>query len=65
MSEYLNKKGLYKGKLMELVPQSAMKDPYVFFKFFEKRFHKKAERFKRKMYRVASLLKDKSFSESD
>ena len=65
MSEYLNKKGLYKGKLIELVPQSAMKDPYVFFKFFEKRFHKKAERFKRKMYRVASLLKDKSFSESD
>lgn len=65
MSEYLNKNGLYKGKLMELVPQSAMKDPYVFFKFFEKRFHKKAERFKRKMYRVASLLKDKSFSESD
>lgn len=31
MSEYLNKNGLYKGKLMELVPQSAMKDPYVFF----------------------------------
>jgi len=56
LSKYLSQKGVYKGKLMDLVPQSAMENPYLFFKFFEKRFHKKAERFKRKMYRVASLV---------
>ena len=41
---------------MMSVPESAKKDPYLFFKFFEKRFHKKAEKWKRKLYRVASLL---------
>lgn len=38
------------------VPESAKKDPYLFFKFFEKRFHKKAEKWERKLYRIASLL---------
>jgi len=52
--------GPYRGKLMELVPQSALEDPYVFFKFFEKRFHKKAKRFKKKLYNISSLVMDKS-----
>jgi hypothetical protein len=38
------------------VPESAKKDPYLFFKFFEKRFHKKAKTWKKKLYRLASLL---------
>ena len=38
------------------VPNSAKKDPYQFFKFFEKRFHKKAKNWKRKLYRISSLL---------
>ena len=41
---------------MDDVPKKAKEDPYVFFKFFEKRFHKKAETFKRKLYRLASLV---------
>ena len=54
------KSGVYKGKLMDFVPQKAMDDPYEFFKFFERRFHKKADRFKRKLYRIGSLVTDKS-----
>ena len=38
------------------VPEKAKKDPYLFFKFFELRFKKKAEKWKRKLYRVGSLL---------
>jgi hypothetical protein len=38
------------------VPQNAKKDPYLFFKFFEDRFHKNAEKWKRKIYRLGSLL---------
>ena len=41
---------------MEKVPQKAKEDPYMFFKFFEDRFHKKAENWKRKLYRIGSLL---------
>lgn len=41
---------------MEKVPQSVKKDPIKFFKFFEKRFHKKAEKWKRKLYRIGALL---------
>lgn len=41
---------------MDKVPQKAKEDPYVFFKFFEKRFHKKAETWKKKMYRVGALI---------
>lgn len=59
LNRQLIQSGLYKGKLMDLVPQKAMNDPYEFFKFFEKRFHKKADRFKRKLYRIGSLVVDK------
>jgi len=38
------------------LPEKAKKNPYLFFKFFEKRFHKKAENWKRKLYRIGSLL---------
>jgi hypothetical protein len=38
------------------VPKSSKQDPYQFFKFFEKRFHKKADKFKKKLHKVISLL---------
>ena len=60
LNQQLTQQGVYKGKLMDFVPQKAMDDPYEFFKFFENRFHKKAGRFKRKLFRVASLVTDKS-----
>lgn len=41
---------------MEKVPQKAKEDPYMFFKFFEDRFHKKAETWKRKMYKIGALI---------
>lgn len=41
---------------MEKVPQKAKEDPYMFFKFFEGRFHKKAETWKRKMYKIGALI---------
>ncbi len=41
---------------MDKVPQKAKEDPYIFFKFFEDRFHRKAENWKRKMYKVGSLI---------
>ena len=41
---------------MDNVPKSAKESPLKFFKFFEKRFHKKADKWKRKLYRVGSLL---------
>jgi hypothetical protein len=46
---------------MKEVPKKALEDPYHFFKFWEKRFHKNAEDYRRKLMRVASLLvkKDK------
>ena len=59
----LKSQGLYKGKLMDLVPQKAINDPYYFFKFFEKRFRKKAERFKKKLYNISTLVLDKSLME--
>lgn len=59
LNKELIKQGVYKGKLMDMVPEKAMEDPYYFFKFFEKRFHKKAENFKRKLYRIGSLILDK------
>lgn len=58
LNRELTKNGIYKGKLMDLVPPKAKEDPKVFFKFFEQRFHKKAEKFKRKALRVASLVLD-------
>jgi hypothetical protein len=41
---------------MDKVPEKAKENPYLFFKFFEKRFHKNAASFKKKLYKVASLL---------
>jgi hypothetical protein len=38
------------------LPEKVKKNPLLFFKFFEKRFHKKAEKWKRKLYRIGSLL---------
>ncbi|MFN7656176.1 MAG: hypothetical protein ACK5OW_00135 [bacterium] len=55
--EMTNKLGhIYKGKLMDKVPQSAKENPIKFFKFFEKIFHKKGEDFRRKALRLSSLL---------
>ncbi len=51
---------LMKQKEMEItmdnVPKSAKETPIKFFKFFEKRFHKKAEKWKRKLYRIGALV---------
>ena len=47
---------LYSGKLMDKVPQSAKETPIKFFEFFEKRFHNKADKFKRKLFRLLSLV---------
>lgn len=58
LNSQLTKSGVYKGKLMDVVPKKALEDPRVFFKFFEKRFHKKAETFKKKALRLASLVLD-------
>jgi hypothetical protein len=54
LSKDLKSKGL-DFKMTE-VPEKALKDPKLFFKFFEDRFKKKADKWKRKLYRVASLL---------
>lgn len=58
-------RGGYEGKFMELVPERALKDPLFFFKFFEERFHKKAEKFKRKALRLASLVLDEKKQENE
>lgn len=62
--QYLNteiqKQGIYKGKLMDLVPKKALENPTDFFKFFEDRFHKKAEKFKRRLYKLSSLVLDEN-----
>ena len=41
---------------MDDLPKSVKQTPLIFFKFFEKRFHKKAKKWKKKLYRIASLL---------
>lgn len=57
--------GLYKNKFMDVVPQKAKENPLVFFKFFEKRFHKSAKSFKRKILRLASLVLDEQNEKSN
>jgi hypothetical protein len=42
--------------IMGNVPDKAKKDPAEFFKFFEKRFHNKAEGLKKKLTKVVSLV---------
>lgn len=44
------------GITMDKVPKSAKESPLKFFKFFEKRFHKKADKWKRKLYKIGSLI---------
>lgn len=41
---------------MDRVPKMAKENPQLFFKFFEKRFHKKAEKLRRKLIKVVSLI---------
>lgn len=41
---------------MEEVPKHVRENPELFFKFFEKRFHKKAEKFKRKLHKLYSIV---------
>lgn len=41
---------------MEQVPKSAKDNPILFFKFFEKRFHKRAEQLKKKLTKIVSLV---------
>ena len=45
---------------MDPVPERAKNDPKVFFDFFEKRFHRKAEVFKRKLGKVITSIIDDS-----
>ena len=45
---------------MDDLPESVKETPSKFFKFFEKRFHKKAKKWKKKIYRIASLLQQDS-----
>jgi hypothetical protein len=56
LNEIMGEQGVYKGKFMEPVPTTAKKDPYLFFKFFENRFQKKSEGFKRKAYRLYDVV---------
>jgi hypothetical protein len=44
---------------LDPVPEEAKKDPMVFFKFFEKRFHERGEEFKRKLAKLASHYQGK------
>lgn len=56
LNQIMEEQGVYKGKFMEPVPTAAKKDPYLFFKFFENRFQKKSEGFKRKAYRLYDVV---------
>lgn len=60
LNEIMEEQGVYKGKFMEPVPMAAKKNPYLFFKFFENRFHKKGETFKRKAYRLYDIVMNSS-----
>jgi hypothetical protein len=42
--------------IMDSVPKTALDDPMVFLKFWENRFHKKGEEYRRKLLRVGQLL---------
>ena len=51
--------------IMDRVPEKAKKNPKLFFKFFENRFKKKAENFRRKMVRVVTLIVQESQEENN
>ena len=53
--EHLNDMGL-DIPIMSKVPQKAKENPVLFFKFFEERFHKKAEKLRRKLIKMISLV---------
>lgn len=42
--------------IMDAVPKKALEDPMVFLKFWENRFHKKGEEYRRKLLRAGQLL---------
>jgi hypothetical protein len=48
---------------MENVPQNAKENPRLFFKFFEKRFHNKADGLKKKLAKVVSLATQENQSQ--
>jgi hypothetical protein len=41
---------------MDSVPKKAKESPLKFFKFFENRFHRKAEKWKKKLYKIGALV---------
>jgi hypothetical protein len=44
------------ASIMSSVPKRALEDPRVFLKFWEDRFHKKGEQYRRKLLKVGQLL---------
>jgi hypothetical protein len=58
----IKKHGITDIPFMEMVPQKAKENPVHFFKFFEKRFHRKADGLKRKLSKVLSLIVDEGNS---
>jgi hypothetical protein len=64
----IKKHGITDIPFMEMVPKKAKENPLYFFKFFEKRFHRKGEGLKRKLSKVLSLIVqegNKSVNESN
>jgi hypothetical protein len=55
----ISEDGIYKGNLLDVVPEYAKKDPYKFFSFFERRFKKKAKYFRNKMVKLYDSVLDK------
>jgi hypothetical protein len=53
--EHLNDMGI-DIPVMSKVPKKAKENPVLFFKFFEERFHKKAEKLRRKLIKMISLV---------
>jgi hypothetical protein len=52
----IKRQGITDIPFMEMVPKKAKENPIHFFKFFEKRFHRKADGLKRKLSKVLSLI---------
>ncbi len=64
----IKRQGITDIPFMEMVPKKAKENPIHFFKFFEKRFHRKADGLKRKLSKVLSLIVqegNKSVNESN
>lgn len=56
LNKIVEAQGVYKGKFMSVVPQNVKENPVLFFKFFEKRFHEKAENFKNKLFKLYDVV---------